>query len=302
MHRDLVIETRALSKRYGRKLALRELSLAIPRGGIHAVVGSNGAGKSTLFRVLLGFVTPSAGESRVLGVDSGALTPAERGRIGLVHEEHTLPPWMTVAALTAMHRDLYERWDEPAFRDVLDHFDLLPEQRVAELSRGERAGFNLALGLGQSPELVILDEPTLGLDVVARQAFLESILFVGSCDERTVVYCSHQMDEVERLADNLIVLERGELASMSPPEEFCRRISCWVASFVAAEPPSPATLPGLLEMRRIDGEHHLMVLDAGDDLAERLQALGASGVYRRPIGFDRAVNAYLTRNHDGVAA
>jgi ABC-2 type transport system ATP-binding protein len=208
---------------------------------------------------------------------------------------------MSVAALTAMQRDQYAQWDEAAFREVLDHFDVLPEQRVAQLSRGERAGLNLALTLGQAPELLILDEPTLGLDVVARQAFLESILFVGASETRTVVYCSHQMDEVERVADNLVVLERGELASFSSPEELCRRISCWVATFVDRPLPTADTLPGLLQRREIDDEHHLVVLDADGDLPDRLRALGASGVRHQPVGFDRAINAYLTRHHDGPA-
>jgi len=295
------LETRDLGKRYGRRIALRDFSLTLPRGGIHAVVGSNGAGKSTLFRILLGFIEPSWGASSVLGCDSRSLTPAVRGRVGLVHEEHTLPSWMSVAALTAMQRDQYAQWDETAFREVLDHFDVLPEQRVAQLSRGERAGLNLALTLGQAPELLILDEPTLGLDVVARQAFLESILFVGASEARTVVYCSHQMDEVERVADSLVVLERGELASFSSPEELCRRISCWVATFVDRPLPTERELPGLLQSREIDGEHHLMILDADGQVADRLRALGASGLRRQPVGFDRAVNAYLTRHHDGPA-
>jgi ABC-2 type transport system ATP-binding protein len=295
------LETHRLGKRYGRKLALHDFTLTLPRGGIHAVVGSNGAGKSTLFRILLGFVEPSWGESRVLGCDSRTLSPTVRGRIGLVHEEHTLPSWMSVGALTAMQRAQYPRWDDAAFHQVLDHFDVLPEQRVAQLSRGERAGLNLALTLGQAPELLILDEPTLGLDVVARQAFLESILFVGASDARTVVYCSHQMDEVERVADTLVVLERGELASVTSPEELCRRIVCWVGTFVDRPAPTPAALPGLLHSREIDGEHHLMILDPDDGLPDRLRELGASGLRRQGVGFDRAVNAYLTRHHDAPA-
>ena len=101
---DFVIETRNLSKRYGRKLALNHLDLQVPRGRIHAIVGANGAGKSTLFRILLGFLAPTAGEARILGTDSQHLTTADRGRIGFVNEEHTLPGWMRVDAVTGMQR------------------------------------------------------------------------------------------------------------------------------------------------------------------------------------------------------
>src|SRR5690349_2723136 len=112
---EYVIETQALSKRYGRKLALDHLDLRVPRGRIHAVVGANGAGKSTLFRILLGFLPPTAGSARILGRDSQHLTPEDRGRIGFVNEEHTLPGWMRVDAVTKMHRKEYARWNQAAF-------------------------------------------------------------------------------------------------------------------------------------------------------------------------------------------
>src|SRR5215212_11786196 len=107
---DFVIETTGLTKRYGRKLALNALDLAVPRGRIHAIVGANGAGKSTLFRILLGFLAPTAGEARLLGRDSRRLTPDDRRRIGFVNEEHSLPDWMKVEAVTAMQRRQFPRW------------------------------------------------------------------------------------------------------------------------------------------------------------------------------------------------
>ena len=273
----------------------------MPRGGIHALVGSNGAGKSTLFRVLLGMLTPDSGTSRVLGVDSRRLDPRTRGRVGLVHEEHTLPGWMRAGDLRRMQRALYPRWDEAVFREVIDHFRVVPEQRVRQLSRGERAGLNLALALAQSPELLILDEPTLGLDVVARQAFLESLLFAGAHEGRTIIYCSHQMEEVERVADGLILLEGGELVSMTSPEELCRRVACWVADRLDGEV-GPREVPGLLHSRMIDGRRHLVVLDPEEGFAHRLAALGAHRVERVPLSFDRAINAFLTRDHAAPAA
>ena len=298
---ELVIETHELSKRFGRKLALDALTLRVPRGGVHAVVGSNGAGKSTLFRVLLGILSPTAGSSRILGEDSQTLTPETRGKIGLVHEEHTLPSWMTVQGLTNMQRSLYPRWKEGTYGEVLGHFQVLPEQKISQLSRGERAGLNLALALAQGPEVLILDEPTLGLDVVAKQAFLESLLFAGEGEECTVLYCSHQMDEIERVADNLIILERGSLVSMAPPEEFCRRVSGWVVDWTSP-PPEVRAIPGFLQARDVDGQQQLMVLDQDEGFSECLEILGANAVLRLPIGLNQAVNAYLTRNHSSPNA
>ncbi len=298
---DYVIETRALSKRYGRKLALDNLDLRIPRGRIHAIVGANGAGKSTLFRILMGFMPPTAGEARILGKDSQQLTPADRARIGFVNEEHTLANWMRVSQVAAMQKHQYPRWNQQAYDSVIGHYHVLPEQKVGQLSRGERAGFNLALALAQGPELLVLDEPTLGLDVVAKRAFLESLLYSNAADDCTVIYCSHQMEEIERVADNLIILERGQLKNMSAPEEFTSRVSHWVAD-VPFKGPQLHTVPGLLEVQRLDGLHHYLVLDQDDGFERFLRESGARNVQSMPVSLDRAVNAFLAKNHAAQAA
>ena len=298
---DYVIETRALSKRYGRKLALDNLDLRIPRGRIHAIVGANGAGKSTLFRILMGFMPPTAGEACILGKDSQTLTPQDRSRIGFVNEEHTLPNWMRVAQVASMQKHQYPRWNQQAYDSVIGHYHVLPEQKVGQLSRGERAGFNLALALAQRPELLVLDEPTLGLDVVAKRAFLESLLYSNAADDCTVIYCSHQMEEIERVADNLIILERGQLKNMSAPEDFTARVSHWVAD-VPFKGPELHTVPGLLEVQRLDGLHHYLVLDQDAGFEHFLRASGARNVQSMPVSLDRAVNAFLTKNHAAPAA
>jgi ABC-2 type transport system ATP-binding protein len=293
---DYVIETEGLDLWYGRKKALNQLSLRIPHGRIHAIVGANGAGKSSLFRILLGIQSPSSGRATILGHDCTSLTERERGRIGFVNEEHSLPTWLRVGELVSMQRRLYPQWDEQRYRNIVDHFHVLPDQRIASISRGERAGVNLAMGLAQNPELLILDEPTLGLDVVAKRAFLEAVLSSIDDDDTTIIYCSHQMDEIERLADNLIILERGELKHMSPPDEFCERVSLWIAEFPAL-PPESSCLPGVLQMQRIDGLFHFLVLDQDEDFGSRLEANGALRHYRGAVNLDQAVNAFLTRYH-----
>ena len=293
---NYVIDTDHLDLYYGRKKALNNLTLRIPRGRIHAIVGANGAGKSSLFRILLGVQTPTAGTARILGHDSTKLTERERARIGFVNEEHSLPAWLRVDELVAMQRRLYPEWDEQRYANIVGHFHVLPEQRIGQLSRGERAGVNLAMALAQKPELLILDEPTLGLDVVAKRAFLEAVL--NSVDEvdTTIIYCSHQMDEIERLADNLIILERGELKHMSPPDEFCERVSLWVAEFGFVAP-SANEFPGVLQVQRIDGLFHYLVLDQDEQFGAVLDARGARRHFRGDVNLDRAVNAFLARGH-----
>lgn len=296
LHNDFVIETRQLSRTYGRKQALDRLDLAIPRGNIHAIVGANGAGKSTLFRILLGFQSPSSGSAHILGRDSQTLTAEDRGRIGFVNEEHTLPGWLRVSQIVELQRKQYAQWQQDIFDNVLGHYNVLPEQKVSQLSRGERAGLNLALALAQRPELLVLDEPTLGLDVVAKRAFLEALMYSNATDACTIIYCSHQMEEIERVADNLIILEHGRLKRMSAPEDFAARVSHWVAD-IPFKGPDPRSIDGLLEMQRIDGLHHFLMFDRDDDFAAWLRTQGAREVQSMPVSLDRAVNAFLAAGH-----
>lgn len=298
---EYAIDTDGLCLYYRRKPAIDHLTLRVPRGGIHAFIGANGAGKSSLFRVLLGFEPPSAGTARVLDHDCTQLTPALRERIGYVNEEHTLPGWMRVRELTHLQQRHYPRWHEARYGEVLRHFNVLPGQRISELSRGERAGLNLALALAQCPELLILDEPTLGLDVVAKRVFLDTLLEVALDDANaTIIYCSHQMDEIERVADNLVILEHGALRYMNGPDDFCERIRLWSAAF-PAKTPEIWQLPGVLQVQTIEGLTHVVVFDQDDSFGARLKLLGAQSVQSMPLGLDRAVNAFLAHGHAGSA-
>jgi ABC-2 type transport system ATP-binding protein len=292
-----VIETRGLTKRFGDKLALRNMDLCIPAGGVHALIGSNGAGKSTLFRVLLGFLTADSGDSLILGEDSRRITPELRGRVGYVNEEHTLPDWLQVRRLKTMQQALYPRWNDKVYREVVGNFDVDPAQRIGSLSRGERAGVNLAMALAQSPALLILDEPTLGLDVVARQAFLDAVMFCTQSDT-TVVYCSHQMDEVERLAESLIILERGEVRMNCSLDNFSTRVQEWVVP-VSYRALVLETVPQLLSSRVIDDCLWMYVLDAPPAFASQLKLMGIQDATGTAVSLPEAVRAFLTRHHAG---
>jgi ABC-2 type transport system ATP-binding protein len=231
----------------------------------------------------------------VLGQDSTSLTPEVRARIGFVNEEHTLPEWMRVDELTHMQRKQYPRWNQARYDGVLRNFNVQARQKVRELSRGERAGVSLALALGQNPELLVLDEPTLGLDMVAKRTLLESLLYTDAGEASTIIYCSHQMEEIERIADNLVIIERGRLRHMSEPDELCSRVRLWAAEFPAAIDTS--TLPGLLELQRIDGISHLMMLDAPAGFDAQLGNMGARNITSSAVPLGRAVSAMLAAGH-----
>ncbi len=291
-----IIETKNLSMQFGTKLALNNLNLKIEEGGIHSIIGSNGAGKSTLFNLLLGVITPSAGKTYILGQNSVKLSPQHRGSIGFVNEEHTLPDWMPVDTLIGMEKSFYANWNDSIYHQVIGNFNVSQKQKISQLSRGERAGVSLACALAKRPKVLILDEPTLGLDVVAKQAFLESLLFTEKNDNCTVIYCSHQMDEIERVADQLIVMEQGQLINSSPPEDFCQRIHYWVVDY-ADHPPNTEQIPGFLQQRQIEGETHYMVIDQGSELKALFLQMGATSAYQTEVSLLQAVNGFLSRNH-----
>lgn len=291
------IKTDGLTKKFGKKTALKDFTLEIPQGGIHAIVGSNGAGKSTLFRILLGVETPTSGTSYVLNQNSNALTPATRGKVGYVNEEHTLPTWMAAEDVIKMQKSLYPDWNTEIFDGVIAYFDVDPKQKVGGLSRGERAGLNLSMALAQRPDILILDEPTLGLDVVARQSFLEALMFTETEDNTTIIYCSHQMEEIERVAERLIIMEKGELKNNSTPDEFCARVSYWVAEW-DHKLMKDSTIPGYLSHKTIGDQKHILVVDQDDGFETYLKENGATDISRMPVNLEKAVNAFLTANHN----
>lgn len=291
------IQTKNLTRQFGEKVALEDFNLEIEVGGIHAIVGSNGAGKTTLFKLLLGVDTPSKGNATLLGEDSQNLSPQTRGKVGFVNDDHTLPTWMTAEQLTNFQRTYYLGWDQEIYKSVIGHFDVDSGQKISSLSRGERAGLSLALALAQKPELLILDEPALGLDVVSKQSFLEALIFASSENQVTTIYCSHQMDEVERVADRLIIMEKGQLKNNSSPEDFVERMSYWIAEF-EGNAPSDDSIPGLLTQRVIEGQHHIWVYCQDDSFRDFLTSEGASSITKCDVSLDRAVNAFLSKNHD----
>ena len=294
---DYIIETKSLTKRFGKKLALNSFDLKIPQGGIHALIGANGAGKSTLFRILLGLEAPTLGSSTILRMNSRELTPEMRGRIGYVNEEHTLPTWMTADEITQMQRNLYSNWRQDIYDTVIGNFDVQGDQKISGLSRGERAGLNLSMALAQSPDLLILDEPTLGLDVVAKQAFLEALMYTETDNNTTIIYCSHQMEEIERVAENLVIMEKGEVKYVASPDEFLERIHYWICDFTD-QAPCDDDIPGLLTKKSIEGQYHLIVSDQDSSEFEAFLTLnGAQGIVRAPINLEKAVNSVLAKNH-----
>lgn len=218
-----IIETRNLSHRYWRTEALRDLNLAVPAGSVFALLGANGAGKTTAIKVLMNLLRPSAGVARVLEVDSHRLGEREFAQIGYVSENQQLPLWMTVRQLLDYCRPFYPTWDRDLEAKLLAQFELPPERKLKQLSRGMLMKASLLSSLAYRPKLLVLDEPFSGLDPLVREEFTHGLLETSRLGDWTVFISSHDIEEVERLADHIALLEAGRLRFTEPTESLLNR-------------------------------------------------------------------------------
>lgn len=209
---ELIIDIRDLSRRFGRNPALDRVSLAVPRGVVLGLVGVNGSGKTTLLKHVLGLLRAEAGSVRVFGLDPVDQPVLTLSRIGYVGEDCDLPNWMRVRELIRYTAAFYPRWDDAYAEGLRDGFGLAPSARVGALSRGLRARLALLLALAHRPELLVLDEPSGGLDPLARRDILAAIVRDVAGEGRTVLFSSHLLDEVERIADHIALIDGGRLA------------------------------------------------------------------------------------------
>ncbi len=206
-----IIETQNLTRRFGRMEAVHELNLAVPTGSVFALLGPNGAGKTTTLKVLMNLLPPTAGSATVLGVDSRKLGEREMAQIGYVSENQQLPMWMTVRQLLDYCRPFYPTWDRALEKTLLAQFALPESRKLAHLSRGMTMKAALLSSLAYRPKLLVLDEPFSGLDPLVRDEFIRGVLEVSALGEWTVLVSSHDIEEVERLADHVALLEGGRL-------------------------------------------------------------------------------------------
>lgn len=217
--RGPVLETEGLKVRYGRTHVIDGLTLAVPRGSVFALLGRNGAGKSSLLRVLLGQRPAAAGRVFLLGEDPWRRRTSLMARVGVVPEEPDAPPEMTPSQLSTFCARLHARWDGAAVTERLRRFEVPLDRPFGSLSKGQRGAVSLSLSLGHSPELLLLDDPTLGLDVVARDAVFREV--IGDLADRgtTVFVTTHDLRAVEGIADDVAILHEGRLALAGRLEE-----------------------------------------------------------------------------------
>ncbi|MFT5127546.1 MAG: ABC-2 type transport system ATP-binding protein [Rhodothermales bacterium] len=225
-----IIQIENLHKRFGKTEAVRGLSLTVPAGGVLAFLGPNGAGKTTTIKTMLNMLPPDSGQVRLFGQDSTRLKPEVFCDIGYVSENQQLPEWMTVQQFMDYCAPMYPNWDAEFAAKLLADFDLPPDRKLKQLSRGMKMKAALLCSLAYRPKLVVLDEPFSGLDPLVRDEFLRGLLELTETEGWTVFISSHDIDEVERLCDSIAIIDAGQLRLHESVEELQARFRSITAS------------------------------------------------------------------------
>jgi ABC-2 type transport system ATP-binding protein len=277
---DRVVRLFQLTRRFGSKVALDHVDLDVQRGKVFGLVGANGAGKTTLIRHILGLLKPQDGMVRVFGGDPIADPPAVLSRIGYLSEENDLPGWMRVGELIRYTRAFYRTWDDAYAEELRQTFDLSRDVRVSSLSKGQRARMGLLTALAYRPELLVLDEPSSGLDPLVRRDILGAIIRTIADEGRTVLFSSHLLDEVERVADQVALLHRGRVMFSGELDVVKQSHRCLTLRF--SEPrQQPPVLPGVLAWQGSGQEWSAVCFGSPEAIATAAAGSGARIVTER---------------------
>lgn len=290
-----VIQARGLTRYFGRKCAVDTISFDVPRGSVFAFIGRNGAGKTTTIRMILGLLEPTRGSSTILGYESMALPPEARARIGYMAEGHPVYGWMRVGKYANFQKGFYSHWNQDIFASVIDYFAIDPRTRAGHLSHGQRAGLHLAMTLAIEPEVLMLDDPATGLDPSARRSLLEAMIYFTRSRERTIFFSTHLLDDVERVADHVAVLDYSVLRACASADTFRDRVHRLVARFRSEPPHRLPAIPGLLRVTRSERELSLIIANLNGRTERDLEDLGAESVDEQPISLEDALIAHVGR-------
>jgi ABC-2 type transport system ATP-binding protein len=269
---DAIVTSR-LTKFFGSQCAVNNLNLRVPAGSVYGFLGRNGAGKSTTIRMLLGMSQPNFGRAELLGHDIRAMPSEVRGRIAFLAEGHPLVPWMTVAEILRFHRAFHAaHWNQEILDQALAHFKLPVRKPIRRLSFGQRAQVALAVAIAPDPDLLILDDPTAGLDTVARRDILVSLIQLIQRDGRTILFSSHILSDVQRVADRIGILIDGVLRVDCRTADFMDGVRKVVLRF-PGEPPRFPGCEGLISARGNGQRLELVIRNFGDSQREIVESL-----------------------------
>lgn len=296
---ELAIELRGVTKRY-RYFTLDHIDLKLPPGQIMGLIGANGAGKSTTIRILMGLVHQDSGEARVLGYRMPSEQVAAKWDIGFASEDMRLYDSMTLDWHMNFIRSIYASWDDSYAQVLLKRFGLRAEQKIKGLSHGQRVKSALLLVLARKPKLLVLDEPTTGLDPVARHEILRELTNVMSDEGRSVLFSSHNTQDVEQISDQITFIDRGRIIDSMEKETYLDR---WRR--LRLEVPIGVDLPALPGIIGLERQGRLAVATSNafvSDLASAYESSGARVQRVENMTLEEIFIANVERSREEVGA
>ncbi len=267
---DPVIEIKAVSKSFRRNHVLREMSLEVERGQTFAFLGRNGAGKTTAIRLLLGLLDRDEGEIRVLGLDPTEQPLELRARVGYLAEDQTMYGWMRCAEMLSFIAPFYPTWDHELALKYAREFEVPLQTKIKHLSKGQNVRLGLVLSLAHRPELVILDDPALGLDPIMRKQFNRDLITHLQGEGRTVFYSSHLLYEVEPVADQVAILDQGQVVRQCDTEH----LRSDVKQIMLGRDAVSLVDQGSILDQRPDGPEMAIIVEGAEAILDKLQREG----------------------------
>jgi ABC-2 type transport system ATP-binding protein len=277
MSETFAVATRALSIRYGREIALTNVDLRVPEGAVYILIGPNGAGKSTAMKVLLNLERADSGTAEVFGLDTAARGPEVRAQIGYVAEQHEQDyGWMTCRRVIDYVARHYPSWDSKYAAHLIEIFDVRPERRVNTLSKGEARRLQFVLALAHRPPLLLLDEPTDGLDPLVRNRTLAQLAEHLADTPTTVVIATHHIHEVESLTDHVGVMRDGRLLAQMSRDEMRTTVARYAVEVPEGWQPPADLRVASVRRSRAGREAQWILIGDRTDITARLTSAGAT--------------------------
>lgn len=291
---DTAIKIEGLRFSYGRKDVLKGVDLEVPAGSIFGFLGRNGAGKTTTIKTLLGLQKPKAGRCLVGGDDSFENALAVRRRIGFMAEDQQMYGWMRVGQIIKWVAGFYPGWDDKFVTELSDVLKLSLRTKVKALSKGQNSSLALLLALGHRPDIVILDDPTLGLDPIARKDFLRHVIELLQSNGVTVFFSSHLLYEIEPVADHVAILDNGVIVKAGRTEELRESVRKFIVTEKAGA--DFGELGGVLDLVKSGDSVAVVVADCDEAKREAIKAVSGNGMTEVGLNLDEIFEAYVIGN------
>jgi len=293
---EFAIKTSNLTKKYRKTLAVDNLNLQVPWGSIYGLLGRNGAGKTTTIKMLLGLLPITSGTATVLEYSSKQESLKIKAEVGYVPEIQKMYGWMRVSELVRFTSAFYPTWNKDEAEGLINKFHLDREKRIKELSRGMVAQVSLVLALAYEPKLLILDDPTSGLDPVIRNNFLSSIVDLAQKQGRTIFFSSHILGDIERICDWVGIISHGRMRKESRVDDLKASVKKIIVKF--EDIPAELPLSGIINQEKSDNTFSITVENYSDEILQQIKKYRTRSIEVVDLTLEEIFVEYLGKEKD----